>query len=70
MTAHEKMQKKFSFVDVFAGPGGLSIGFKLSGYFEPVAAVEIAKVACSTYEQNMGLSVFHENLGGNQSRET
>ncbi len=62
MTITGKQRKKFSFIDVFSGPGGLSIGFKLSGFFEPVTAVEMSSIASKTYEQNLGIPVLNENL--------
>lgn len=46
----EKVQgdrKKFTFIDLFAGAGGLSEGFIRAG-FEPIAHVEMNKDACDT----------------------
>ena len=40
-------KKKISFIDLFAGAGGLSEGFINAGYF-PVAHVEMNKDACDT----------------------
>ncbi len=42
-----KVDKKFTFIDLFAGAGGLSEGFIQAG-FEPIAHVEIEKSACNT----------------------
>lgn len=39
--------KKYRFIDLFAGAGGLSEGFIRQG-FEPIAHVEVDKAACNT----------------------
>lgn len=44
---------KYKTIDLFAGAGGLSLGFKMSGYFDIVAAAEINKNAQSTYLNNI-----------------
>jgi DNA (cytosine-5)-methyltransferase 1 len=49
-------------VDLFAGAGGISEGFKLGG-FQPVAASDIDPDACATYAHNFpGAKVVHGNL--------
>ena len=40
-------------IDLFAGAGGLSYGFYLTGEYELVAAAEINENARATYKQNM-----------------
>ena len=40
-------------IDLFAGAGGLSLGFKQTGQFEFVAAAEIKPYARQTYEHNI-----------------
>ena len=40
-------------IDLFAGAGGLSLGFKMTGEFELVAAAEINKNARATYKENL-----------------
>jgi DNA (cytosine-5)-methyltransferase 1 len=46
-------------VDLFAGAGGLSLGFHLSDLaFTPVFAVEHDEAAAATYERNFGCDVF------------
>ena len=41
------MSKKRTYIDLFAGAGGLSEGFVRNG-FEPIAHVEIDTAACNT----------------------
>ncbi|MDD3243987.1 MAG: DNA cytosine methyltransferase [Eubacteriales bacterium] len=40
-------------IDLFAGAGGLSLGFQLTGEFELLAAAEISKNAKATYKANI-----------------
>lgn len=40
--------RKFRFIDLFAGAGGLSEGFIMNGNFIPLAHVEMNKDACNT----------------------
>lgn len=47
-----KMNKKFTFVDLFAGCGGLSEGFYMEN-FKALAHVEIDAVACKTLKTRM-----------------
>jgi DNA (cytosine-5)-methyltransferase 1 len=53
---------KYSFADLFAGPGGLSLGFKMSGFFEPVAAVESDPIVADTYKTNLGVNVIKKRV--------
>lgn len=53
---------KFSFVDLFSGPGGLSLGFKLSDFFEPVGAVESNPIAATTYSNNLQVEVLQKTI--------
>lgn len=52
------MNKSYKILDLFAGGGGFSTGFSLSGTpelnFEVVSAVEIDKNACKTLEMHLG----------------
>lgn len=43
----------FKTIDLFAGAGGLSLGFKMTGQFELVAAAEINENAKGTYKKNL-----------------
>jgi DNA (cytosine-5)-methyltransferase 1 len=47
----------FTLVDLFAGAGGMTLGFSREG-FEPVFAVELEQAAAQTYEANFGSHVF------------
>src|SRR5688572_12412766 len=46
-------------VDLFAGAGGLSLGFHLAGLgFEPVFAVEHDEAAADTFQRNFDCDVY------------
>ena len=47
-------KRKLTFIDLFAGCGGLSLGMEQAG-FSPVFANEIWNVAAETYRRNRGL---------------
>jgi DNA (cytosine-5)-methyltransferase 1 len=47
-------------IDLFAGCGGLSQGFRESGHFTPVAAVEQDLHAAATYAANFGEEHIHQ----------
>jgi len=54
--------RKYSLADFYAGPGGLSLGFKQSGFFQPVVAVESNSQASETYENNLGVKVITKDV--------
>jgi len=69
--------RKMTFIDVFAGAGGLSEGFVKAG-FEPIAHVEMDSHACKTLEtrnyyhylKNIDkLDTYYDYLLGNISRD-
>jgi DNA (cytosine-5)-methyltransferase 1 len=49
---------KYSLVDLFAGPGGLTLGFKESGFFQPIVGVESDPVVAETYQRNLATPVI------------
>ena len=55
-------------IDLFAGAGGLSLGFQLAGNYEILAAAEVNKNAQKTYKANIAKNndsfVFIENVIG------
>lgn len=46
------MMKAFSFIDIFAAPGGLSLGFQMAG-FCPLVAVDIDRDGLKTFSHNL-----------------
>ncbi len=47
----------YRLIDLFAGCGGMTLGFTRSGKFEPILAVESDPDAAETYERNLGSHV-------------
>jgi DNA (cytosine-5)-methyltransferase 1 len=45
------MRKEFTFIDLFAAPGGMSLGFEMAG-FRSIAAVDLDERGMMTYSQN------------------
>lgn len=73
----ERLMKKMTFIDLFAGAGGLSEGFVKAG-FEPIAHVEMDAHACRTLETRNyyyslkkanKLQVYYDYLLGNISHK-
>lgn len=57
------MPTVLSVIDLFAGCGGLTLGFVDSGEFEPVLSVELDRDAAETYELNFGPHVARRDDG-------
>ena len=53
---------EFATVDLFAGAGGLSLGFALAGGFDPVFAVEHDRAAAATFETNFAAAVYADDI--------
>ena len=49
------IKKEYTFIDLFAGAGGLSEGFIRAG-FSPIAHIEMKQDACNTLKTR---SAFH-----------
>lgn len=56
-------QKKYNFIDLFAGAGGLSEGFIQAG-FNPIAHVEMNPMAAQTLETRMAFYYLNEQNNG------
>lgn len=54
--------EKYKVLDLFAGAGGLSLGFSQTGRFETVMAVEINENAAKTYTQNHKIEVNTQDI--------
>lgn len=54
---------RYAVIDLFAGAGGMSLGFLRAG-FAPVFAVEFDEAAAETYRANFGDHVFTGDIAG------
>ena len=54
---------KYRLIDLFAGCGGMTLGFAATGRFESVLAVELDHDAADTYELNFGAHVARSRDG-------
>lgn len=61
--------RKYRFIDLFAGAGGLSEGFVMNGNFLPIAHVEMNKDACETLKTRSCYYYLKENNQLNIYRE-
>ena len=66
------MKRKLKTIDLFAGAGGLSLGFVLSSAaeYDPVFAVEHDAAAALTYQTNFGTEVSQATLNSSWLRTT
>ena len=55
--------RSYDLIDLFAGCGGMSLGFESTGRFESVFAVEFEPDAADTYEMNFGHHVARDTDG-------
>jgi DNA (cytosine-5)-methyltransferase 1 len=46
--------RRYTVIDLFAGCGGMTLGFTQTGRFDPVFAVELEPAIAATYERNFG----------------
>lgn len=53
-------KKNYTFIDLFAGAGGLSEGFVRAG-FSPIAHIEMDKYACETLKTRAAYHYLEEN---------
>jgi DNA (cytosine-5)-methyltransferase 1 len=59
------LSRTITTLDLFAGAGGLSLGFEQAGLgFLPIFAVENNKAAAATYAENFGCEVYAETIEG------
>ena len=55
------MKAKIQYIDLFAGAGGLSEGFKRTGNYKPLAHVEMNLHACNTLKTRLSYYYLKEN---------
>ncbi len=56
------MGRRYRLLDLFAGCGGLSLGFNRTGRFRAIGAVEIDRDAASTYRANFGQHMYQGDI--------
>lgn len=54
--------RKYTFIDLFAGAGGFGLGFQLSGHFTPVLSVEKDLWAVETLRANNRHTIVHADI--------
>lgn len=55
---------RYRLIDLFAGCGGMTLGFSDTGRYEPVLAVEFEADAADTYAANFGDHAARDSAGG------
>ena len=55
------MKTNIQYIDLFAGAGGLSEGFKRTGKYNSIAHVEMNKHACDTLKTRLAYYYLREN---------
>lgn len=60
--------KRLTFVDIFAGCGGLSLGLQMAG-MEGIAAVEFDAMACKTYRKNFHHPVVEGDIKLDETKQ-
>lgn len=65
--AKKKHTPIFNYIDLFAGAGGISLGFELAG-FEGIAAVENEATAITTYEYNFAHPVISDDISKKEAK--
>ena len=64
----QDIKDKYTFIDLFAGAGGLSLGLEMAG-LEGVAAVEFEKTAVETYKHNFDHPVVGEDIRDSETKK-
>jgi len=67
-TWNNKFSEKYTFVDLFSGPGGLSLGLELAG-FRGILAVEFERTAVETYRNNFDHQVIDGDIRELQTKQ-
>ncbi len=58
---NKKFSEKYTYIDLFSGPGGLSLGLELAG-FRGILAVEFERTAVETYRNNFDHPVIDGDI--------
>src|SRR4051794_14093456 len=58
----DRVARTYTLMDLFAGCGGMTRGFRDSGRFQPYFAVEMDRDAAETYRQNFGDHILAERI--------
>lgn len=58
------MSKKYKLASLFAGVGGIELGFELTGHFETIFANEMDQKAATTYKENFSNKLLVKDVRG------